>query len=56
MCLQVKLAKVHPTMPSLQYSKEMVDIILNDEFVTSRDGGFRCFLVKWHGLLDSDAT
>ena len=45
-----------PTVPSLQYSKEMVDIILNDEFVTSRDGGFRCFLVKWHGLLDSDAT
>ena len=33
-------------VPSLQYFKEMVDIILNDEFVTSRDGGFRCFLVK----------
>ena len=28
------------TVPSLQYSKEMVDIILDDEFVTSRDGGF----------------
>ena len=34
----------------------MVDIILNDEFVTSRDGGFCCFLVKWHGYPDSDAT
>ena len=34
----------------------MVNIILDDEFVTSRDGGFRCFLVKWHGHPDSDAT
>ena len=44
------------TMPSLQYSKETVDIILDDEFVTSRDCGFRRFLVKCHGHLDSDAT
>ena len=44
------------TMPSFQYSKEMVDIILNDEFVTSRDGGFHPFLVNWHGRPDSDAT
>ena len=36
-------------MSSLQYSKETVDIILDDEFVTSRDGGFRRFLIKWHG-------
>ena len=43
-------------MPSLQYYKEMVDIILDDEFVTSRDGGFCCFLVKWHGRRDYDAT
>ena len=34
------------TMPSLQYSKETVDIILDDESVTSGDGGFRRFLVK----------
>ena len=40
-----------PTMPLLQYSKETVDIILDDEFVTSRDGGFRRFLVKWHNRL-----
>ena len=39
-------SKGAPTMPSLQYSKETVDIILDDEFVTSRDGGFRHFLVK----------
>ena len=45
-----------PTVPSLHYSKEMVDIILDDEFVTYRDGGFRRFLVKWHGRPDSDAT
>ena len=33
-----------------------MDIILDDEFLTSRNGGFRRFLVKWHGRLDSDAT
>ena len=33
-------------VPSLQYYKEMVDIIFDDEFVTSRYGGFRRFLVK----------
>ena len=45
-----------PTMPSLQYSKETVDITLDDEFVTSKDDGFHRFLVKWHGRLDSDVT
>ena len=49
-------SKGAPTVPSLQYSKEMVDIILDDEFVTSRDDGFRRFLVKWHGRPDFDAT
>ena len=49
-------SKGAPTMPLLQYSKEKVDIILDDEFMTSRDGGFRRFLVKWHGRPDYDAT
>ena len=49
-------SKGAPTMPSLQFSKETVDTILDAEFVSSRDGGFRRFLVKWHGRLDSDAT
>ena len=49
-------SKCAPPMPSLQFSKEMVDTILDDEFVSSRDGGFRRFLVKWHGRPDSDAT
>ena len=49
-------SKCAPTMHSLQFSKETVDTILDDEFVTSRDGGFRRFLVKWHGRPDSDAT
>ena len=49
-------SKGAPTMPSLQFSKETMDTILDDEFVTSRDGGFRRFLVKWHGHPDSDAT
>ena len=48
--------KCAPTMPSLQYSKETVDIILDDEFVTFRDDGFHRFLVKWHGCPDFDAT
>ena len=33
-----------------------MDIILNDEFVTSRDSGFRRLFVKWYGCPDSDAT
>ena len=45
-----------PTMTSLQYSKETMDTIIDDEFVTFRDCGFRRFLVKWHGCLDFDAT
>ena len=45
-----------PTIPLFQYSKEIVDIILNDEFLTSRDGGFRRFLFKWHGCPNSNAT
>ena len=51
-----KASKGAPTMPSLQYSKEMVEIIFDDVFVTSRDEGFRRFLVKWHGHLDYDTT
>ena len=39
-------SKCAPTMHSLQFSKETVDTILDDEFVRSRDGGFRRFLVK----------
>ena len=42
-------------MSSLQYSKEMVDITLDDEFMTSKDDGFHHFLVKGHNHLDSDA-
>ena len=49
-------SKSAPTMPSLQYSKETVDIILDDEFVTFIDYGFRLFLVKWLGRPNSDAT
>ena len=44
------------TVPLLQYSKEMMNIILDDKFVTSRDSGFRHFLVKWHVRPDSDDT
>ena len=44
-----------PNIPSLQYSKETVDVTLDDEFVTSIDDGVYRFLVKWHGRPDSDA-
>ena len=44
------------TVPSLQYSKEIVDIILDDELVTSRDCGFHRFLVKLYGRPDYDVT
>ena len=33
-----------------------MDIILDDEFVTSRGSGFLCFLVKWHGRPGFDPT
>ena len=49
-------SKGAPTVPSLQYFKEIVDIILDNEFVTSRDGGSCRFIVKWHDRPDSDAT
>ena len=50
-----EVSKGAPTMPSLQYFKETVDIIFDNEFVTFRDGEFRRFLVKRHGRPDSDA-
>ena len=49
-------SKGAPTMPSLQYSNETIDTIFDDKFVTSRDGRFHRFLVKWHGRPDSEAT
>ena len=51
-----EVSKGAPTMPSLQYSKETMDIILYDEFVTFSDGGFHRFLVKLHDRPDSDVT
>ena len=34
------------TVPSLQYYKEMMNIIIDDEFVTSKDCGFHRFLIQ----------
>ena len=33
-----------------------MNIVLDDEFVTSRDCGFCRFLIKWHGRPNSNAT
>ena len=41
-----KTSKGAPIVPSLHYSKDMVDIILDDEFVTYSDGGFHRLFVK----------
>ena len=49
-------SKCASTMPSLQYSKQMVDITLDDEFVTSRDDDFHRFFVKWHDRPNYDIT
>ena len=50
-----KASKSASIVHLLHYSKEMVNIILDDKFVTYSDGGFRHFLVKWHGRSDFDA-
>ena len=51
-----EVSKGAPTMPSLQYFNKTMNIILDDEFVTSRNGGFLRFLVKWHDRPNSNAT
>lgn len=57
-----------PTLPSnvlyvkmcqishLFCEKKMSLVLLDDKFVTSSQGDFHMFLVKWHGGFDSDAT
>ena len=35
---------------------EQIDEIIDDQIVSTRDGGYHKFLVRWKGLPDSDNT
>ena len=43
--------QIHPT-----YMTEQIDEIIDDQIVSTRDGGYHRFLVRWKGLPDSDNT
>ncbi|KAF2300109.1 hypothetical protein GH714_009046 [Hevea brasiliensis] len=52
----VSADQLMPKSPSLPQLRDIIDTILDDEFVTSSRGGFHRFLVKWQGCPDFDAT
>ena len=43
-------------LPISHAPKEHVDAILDEQIVSTRDGGVQRFLVRWHGRFDSDNT
>ena len=46
-----------PLPLNLSYAhKESIDAILDEQIVSTRDGGVHRFLVCWGGRLDSDCT
>ena len=47
-----------PPLPlNLSYAhKESIDAILDEQIVSTRDGGFYCFLVRWRRRPDYDCT
>jgi len=52
------LLSVSPPLPplplKLPYTIENIDSILNDQIVSTRDGGTRHYLIKWKGRPDSE--
>ena len=46
-CLPLNLPYAH---------KESIDAILDEQIVSTRDGGVHCFLVQWRGRPDFDCT
>ena len=44
-----------PKLPPLPQSHANIKAMLNDEFMSSSGGGFRCFIVQWLGWPQSDA-
>ena len=47
-------APLPPLPPKLSYAIENIDSILDDQIVSTRDGGTRHYLIKWKGKLDSE--
>ena len=46
-----------PSPLNLSYAhKESIDTILDEQIVSTRDGGVHRFLVRWRGRPDSDCT
>ena len=45
-----------PKLPPFPQSHADIEVVLDDEFVTSSRGGFRLFLVQWFGHPQTDAT
>ncbi|GFS39678.1 hypothetical protein Acr_00g0064360 [Actinidia rufa] len=43
-------------LPISPAPKEHIDAILNEQIISTRDGGVQCFLVRWGGRLASDDT
>ena len=44
------------TLKSTLAHKESIDAILDEQIISTRDGGVHYFLVWWRGRLDSDCT
>ena len=45
---------LRPFPPKLSYATENIDSILDDQIVSTRDGGTRRYLIKWTGKPDSE--
>ena len=44
-----------PSLPSkLSYATKNIDSILDDQIISTRDGGTRRYLIKWTGKSDSE--
>ena len=41
---------------NLPYAHKSINAILDEQIVSTRDGGVHRFLVRWRGRLDSDCT
>ena len=43
-----------PLSPKLSYATENIDSILDNQIVSTRDGGTRRYIIKWKGRSDSE--
>ncbi|KAF2310489.1 hypothetical protein GH714_012893 [Hevea brasiliensis] len=51
LCCSISTSRLVPKSSSLPQSRDIIDIVLDDEFVTSSQCGFHRFLVKWEAVL-----